>query len=61
MGAYRYEQATGELLSRTGRGQKLLDRRSQVLDFYHDPKVSPGDRAIAWELLTDIQGALGGN
>jgi RHS repeat-associated protein len=61
MDAYRHEQATGELLSRAGHGQKLLDRRTQLLEIYHDPKVSPADRAVAKELLTDVQSALSGN
>ena len=60
MDAYRYEQQTGQLLSRTGHGTKLLERRQQLQRMLHDPALSPGDRRIARDLLIDIQDALSG-
>lgn len=60
MDAFRFEQATGELLSKTGHGQKLVERRSQLIDIMHDPALSPSDKAIAKGLLIDIQKALSG-
>jgi hypothetical protein len=60
MDAYRFEQATGQLLSPTGHGQKLFDRRTQLQKLLHDPNLSPSDRQITKDLLIDIQNALGG-
>jgi len=58
MDAYRYEQETGILLSRTGHGQKLLDRRKQVQGIFRS--LEGNDRRIARDILSDIQDALGG-
>jgi hypothetical protein len=58
MDAYRFEQRTGQLLSRTGHGTKLLERRTQLQRML--PGVSGADRTVARDLLIDIQNALSG-
>jgi hypothetical protein len=58
MDAVRFEKATGQLLSPKGHVQKLLDRRSQLMNLLGDPALSDTDRSIAKVLLVDIQNAL---
>jgi len=58
MDAYRFEQRTGTLLSRTGHGQKLLGRRTQLQRMLRS--LEGDDRRIARDLLIDVQDALGG-
>lgn len=60
MDAYRYELKTGTKLSRVGHGQKLLDRQAQLQRILQKPGLSASDRALANEILANIQGALGG-
>src|SRR5215213_2546591 len=60
MDAYRYERATGKLLSPKGHCQKLLDRRNQLQKMVRDANLSPSDRQIVKDLLIDIQNALSG-
>ncbi len=60
MDAYRFEQATKQLLSKTGHCQKLLDRRKQLQKLLRDPNLSPSDRQIVKDLLINIQNALSG-
>jgi RHS repeat-associated protein len=60
MDALRYEEETGELLSKSGHKQKLIERRTQLTDVLHDENVSQSDKNIAKDLLIDIQNALSG-
>jgi RHS repeat-associated protein len=61
MDAFRFEQSTGQLLSRTGHGQKLLDRRAQLQRLLDDTSLSASDKQLVKDVLIDIQGALSGN
>ena len=60
MDAFRYEEETGDLLSRTWHGTKLIERRNQLQRLLRDPRLSGSDRRIVKKLLIDIQQALGG-
>jgi RHS repeat-associated protein len=60
MDAFRHERVTGELLSRSGHGPKLLERASQLKKLLKDPSLNPTDRQIVQELLDDILNALSG-
>jgi hypothetical protein len=52
------EKETGRLLSKSGHVQKLIDRRSQLMDMLSDQTLNATDRAIVKKLLIDIQDAL---
>ncbi len=54
MDAYRYESATGQLLSPTGHAKKLVERRAQLTRLLRDPKLSSADRHVTKNLLIDI-------
>ncbi|MCC6743241.1 MAG: hypothetical protein IT175_05205 [Acidobacteria bacterium] len=60
MDAYRSERATGRLLSSSGHGKRLLERRTQLMRLLRDRSITAEDRAIIRELLVDIQDALSG-
>lgn len=60
MDAYRYERATGQLLSPKGHCEKLMGRRKQLQKLLRDPNMSPSDRQIVKDLLINIQNALSG-
>lgn len=60
MDGYRYESQTGTRLSKSGHGQKLVERRDQLMRVLHKPDLSPGDRQITKDILIDIQNALSG-
>ncbi len=61
MDAFRFEESTGQLLSRTGHGRKLLDRRVQLQRLLDDTSISASDKQLVKDLLIDIQNALSGN
>jgi len=60
MDAFRFEQRTGVLLSPSGHGLKLFERRTQLQRLRRDPYLFPEDRHVVKELLIDIQNALSG-
>ena len=60
MDAFRFEQRTGVLLSPSGHGLKLFERRTQLQRLLRNQHVLPEDRLIVKALLIDIQNALSG-
>jgi RHS repeat-associated protein len=58
MAAYAYERATGQLLSPTGHRQKLVDRLAQLQGILRRKDLAAGDRAIAEQLMFEIQSVL---
>jgi hypothetical protein len=60
MDAFRFEQRTGILLSPSGHGLKLFERRSQLQRLRRELSLFPADRQVVKELLIDIQNALSG-
>ena len=60
MDAFRFEQRTGVLLSPSGHGLKLFERRSQLQRLRRELSLFPADRQVVKELLIDIQNALSG-
>ena len=60
MDAFRFEQRTGILLSPSGHGLKLFERRTQLQRLRRELSLFPADRQVVKELLIDIQNALSG-
>jgi hypothetical protein len=60
MDAFRFEQRTGILLSPSGHGLKLFERRSQLQRLRRELSLFSADRQVVKELLIDIQNALSG-
>jgi hypothetical protein len=60
MDAFRFEQRAGVLLSPSGHGLKLFERRSQLQRLRRELSLFPADRQVVKELLIDIQNALSG-
>lgn len=60
MEAFRFEQRTGILLSPSGHGLKLFERRTQLQRLRRDLSLLPADRQVVKALLIDIQNALSG-
>jgi RHS repeat-associated protein len=60
MDAFRYERATGTLLSPKGHGQKLINYRSSLMKLLNNPGLDGKDKQIVKDLLIDIQSALSG-
>ena len=60
MDAFRFEQRTGILLSPSGHGLKLFERRTQLQRLRREPSLLPADRQVVKALLSDIQNALSG-
>jgi hypothetical protein len=60
MDAFRFEQRTGILLSPSGHGLKLFERRTQIQRLWREPSLLPADRQVVKALLIDIQNALSG-
>jgi hypothetical protein len=58
MDAFRFEQRTGILLSPSGHGLKLFERRTQLQRLRRDLSLLPADRQVVKALLIDIQNAL---
>ena len=58
MDAYRFEQRTGQLLSPSGHGRKLIERRRQLQRLLREEGLAASDRQLVREILIDIQDAL---
>jgi len=60
-GAVRYEEITGNLLSKTGHAQKAQDVINELNSpLRNNPGLSANDQAVAKELMLDLQNALKG-